>query len=323
MVMLASAAVLLALPATASQGTSLPAAMVRGATPVLVAATQTEILWYPLNSATLTSSDGADSAILMRAQTCPDVNTNTTDSAFVSYDNGSSWALLGPQPVQERICYPFPPGAVDSVMCLPSIDEGHSNPGEATFLGTVWQLKGGNLATQPNHNAVAVRFTYPAALLPQGTFMTMFTDGVSVPDNSTKGVLMPMLASAQPLPPPGLTAACRALVGTLCPGVQVHGAVCSACVLAHAAQLAAARCPTANVSNYAYYCDPGKPLPNMLMHSTDGLQFTYRSSVREPSSHIAGAVPAPRKIQSIYLPPPLFMSLFIIYKFPGVGRHRR
>ena len=38
----------------------------------------------------------------MRAQTSPDVDTNTTDTAFVSHDNGSHWAALGPQGEQER-----------------------------------------------------------------------------------------------------------------------------------------------------------------------------------------------------------------------------
>ena len=112
-------------PAT-SAGSSPPptAGSVSAATPVLVAATQTSILWYPLNSATLHGADGA-SAILMRAQSCPDVNTNTTDSAFVSYSNGSAWSELGSQPVQERLCYPYPLSSRSSVMCLPSVDAGH------------------------------------------------------------------------------------------------------------------------------------------------------------------------------------------------------
>ena len=284
-------------PAT-SAGSSPPptAGSVDAATPVLVAATQTSILWYPLNSATLHGADGA-SAILMRAQSCPDVNTNTTDSAFVSYSNGSAWSELGSQPVQERLCYPYPLSSRSSVMCLPSVDAGldqaSSSPGSATFLGTLWQLRGGNLAKDPNRTAVAVKFDYRAAPpLPAGSFMTMFMDGVSVPDASGKGVLMPVMAAAQPRPPAGLTAACRAEVVRLCPGVQVHGAQCFACVHAHAAELHAASCPavTSNASNYAYYCDPGKPLPDMIFESSDGLSFTYRSSVRSPSSAIHAAL---------------------------------
>jgi hypothetical protein len=276
----------------------MPAASVRGAVPVLVAATQTQILWYPLNSATL-NADGV-SAILMRAQSCPDVNTNTTDTAFVSYDNGSSWALLGPQPVQERICYPFPPGSTDQVMCLPSVDAGlgdaTSSGSSTTFLGTIWALEGGNLARGVNRSAVPVTIDYRGAPpLPAGTFMTMFTDGVAAADQSAGGLLMPLMSAAQPRPAAGMTAACRAKVVELCPGVQVHGAQCFACIFAHAKQLEAAHCPAAagnasSVPNYAYYCAPGTPLPNMLLHSSDGLHWSFRSVVRDPASAISGAV---------------------------------
>ena len=275
------------------------AARVSGAVPVLVAATQTEILWYPLNSATVRDAEG-NTAILMRAQSCPDVNTNTTDTAFVSYTNGSSWASLGPQPVQERLCYPYPPGSASSVMCLPSVDAGLDHSASASqnstsrFLGTVWELRAGNLAKDLNRTAVPITFDYSAApprlLPPQGSFMTMFSDGVGAVDAGGKGVLLPIMAAAQPKPPPRLTAACRRMVVSLCPGVQVHGAVCSACILAHAAQLSNGHCPPAiDAANYAYYCSPGTPLPDMLFTSEDGLHFSYRSSVRDPASHISGA----------------------------------
>ena len=64
-------------------------ATVSAGVPTLVAATQTQILWYPLLSYTFTSP-GGHPAILMRAQSCGDVNTDTTDTAFVSYDDGST-----------------------------------------------------------------------------------------------------------------------------------------------------------------------------------------------------------------------------------------
>ena len=66
-------------------------ATVQAAAPVLVAETQSEILWYPLNSHTLYDSDVA--AIFVRAQTSPDVDLVTTDAGFVSYDNGTTWAV--------------------------------------------------------------------------------------------------------------------------------------------------------------------------------------------------------------------------------------
>ena len=283
----------------ARQEPMLEPASVRGAVPVLVAATQTQILWYPLNSATLTNADGL-SAILMRAQSCPDVNTNTTDTAFVSYTNGSSWALLGPQPVQERLCYPFPPSSTIQVMCLPSVDAGlddaTSDPDSATFLGTIWALEGGNLRKDVNHTAVSVTFDFSgAAPLPPGTFRTTFTDGVAAADQTGRALLLPLMAAAQPKPPVGMTAACRALVVELCPGVQVHGSSCFACIISNAEQLEAAHCPATmgnltSVPNYAYYCSPGTPLPNMIFHSIDGLHFTFRSTVRDTTSPISAAV---------------------------------
>jgi hypothetical protein len=151
-------------------------ATVSAGVPTLVAATQTQILWYPLLSHTFTSP-GGHPAILMRAQSCGDVNTDTTDTAFVSYNNGSSWALLGPQAVQERLCYEYPPGEPSSAMCLPSTNAGLATqttaaPGMAVFKGTQWELRGGNLASVGT--AIAVSFNFSAApSVPPGTFMTM------------------------------------------------------------------------------------------------------------------------------------------------------
>ena len=288
-----------------ANGTAAPrAAVVRAGAPVLVAETQQDILWYPLNSHTLTSGNGVAgtaraAAILVRAQTSPDVNTNTTDAAFASYDNGSTWAPLGPQGMQERICYGHPPGATASVMCLQSADHSqvdsgaNATRGVATFLGSIWELSSsGRLTKRPGGAEVPVHFDYTAAgpLLPAGTFMTLFTDGVGAGDGEG-GVLVPLLAAAQPNPPPGLTQACRQLVVATCPGVQVHGAGCHACLKRHAAAFASRSCPDATVAaNYAYYCDPGTSLPNMVFASGDGLSFRYRSQVRDTRSPISGAV---------------------------------
>ena len=81
-------------------------ATVQAAAPVLVAETQAEILWYPLNSHTL--YDGDVAAIFVRAQTSPDVDLVTTDAGFVSYDNGTTWAVSQPSsPVSSSLKLSF------------------------------------------------------------------------------------------------------------------------------------------------------------------------------------------------------------------------
>ena len=271
-----------------------PLATVSAGVPTLVAATQTQILWYPLLSHTFISPAG-NPAILTRAQSCGDVNTDTTDTAFVSYDNGSSWALLGPQPAQERLCYEYPPGEPSSAICLPSTNAGlamqsTAAPGVAVFNGTQWALRSGNLGTVDASVAVTFNFSL-APPLPAGTFMTLFSDGVTAQSRDGRAILIPVMSAAQPLPPSGMSAACKRLIVKLCPGLQVHGPPCHNCTVNHAQQLRAANCPDPAISGrYSYFCDPGKPLPNMIMTSEDGLHFQYVGSVTDPGSLISAAV---------------------------------
>jgi hypothetical protein len=109
-------------------------------------------------------------------------------------------------------------------------------------VNSVQTLKAtGKLTKRTDEANLPVTFDYSAAdpaslVMPNNTFMTMFTDGVSVLDTSGRvGVFVPLLAAAQANPPAGLTAACRALVKQTCPGTQGHGADCSATIAANAA----------------------------------------------------------------------------------------
>jgi hypothetical protein len=205
--------------------------------PTLVAATQTEILWYPLNGHKLQPKEnGGPAAMLIRAQTSGDVNTGTTDAAFVSYTDGSSWAAAGPQPAQLRTCYPYPPTDPSTALCLPTInaDTTHGDQSSAftaTFPGTVWALVNGSVFRRPG--LVNATFDYSAAPAaargPPGTSLALMTDGVSAaaaasaPGGAAGELLLPLMATAQPLPPAGLTAECRAKTMDLCPGVDSRG----------------------------------------------------------------------------------------------------
>ena len=182
---------------------------------------------------------------------------------------------LGEQGLQERICYNYPLGNDASILCLQSADQsqyGNQTPGVATFFGSVWELKNGNLIRRSDEASIPVTFDYTAAsaaslAMPNNTFMTMFTDGVSVQDTSGgTGVFVPILAAAQANPPGDLTQACRALVKQTCPGTQGHGDDCSSSLAAAAAAFAALHCPDPKVkSNYDWYCAAGKARKKQLL----------------------------------------------------------
>ena len=148
----------------------------------------------------------------------------------------------------------------------------------------MWRLRAGRLAPDPQ--PVRVRFSGMPPSVRAGS--SLFSDGVSAPAADGVGLLLMVVASWRPPPPPSLTAACRALLPRLCPGVEVHGPACDACVAAHAPQLADAGCPTSNLS-YAWYCAEGTTLPDMVFYSMDGLAWAFRGALATPMvPHLGG-----------------------------------
>jgi hypothetical protein len=108
--------------------------------PVVVASAST-LLYYPMNQHVFLDHSGAGPpAIMLRAQTSPDVDLPCADTAFVSYTNGSSWQP-GPLEVgtgkygahvQKRVCYANPAagggdGMTDTALCLPYARDATAN----------------------------------------------------------------------------------------------------------------------------------------------------------------------------------------------------
>jgi hypothetical protein len=203
-------------PAVATPPSEL--SLVPDAVPSLVAETSA-LLYYPLlqhvfHTATSGNSSGASveptAAILLRAQTSPDVDVPCSDSTFVSYD-GRTWQPTVPESgtskygphVQKRLCYAYPPsisGRSDSALCLPyardAARDGPSAPLTADFAGTVWRLNSttGGLMLAPvggTVDAVVVKFTDPHMVLGS----RRYTDGNVVPVADGGGWLCTLYAT--------------------------------------------------------------------------------------------------------------------------------
>ena len=183
-------------------------------TPVLVAQAGT-LLYYPLLQHVF-GNHSSDPAILLRAQTSPDVDVPCADATFVSFDSGATWQPSAPEVgtskygphVQKRVCYPYPlsssitPGedsAGDSALCLPyARDAAVNSPGAALtseFLATLWRRNATTNVLQPVDGTVdkiAVRFSDPFMRLGS----RRYTDGNALPTLNGSGWLLTLYATA-------------------------------------------------------------------------------------------------------------------------------
>ena len=188
--------------------------LVPDSAPTLVAEASS-LLYYPLLQHTFfgtSSSSPMPAAILLRAQTSPDVDVPCSDATFVSYDAGRSWRASTPETgtgkygphVQKRACFPFPlsPGRgtpTDSALCLPyardAARDTHGAALTADFAGTLWRFNAtaGELApVEGQIDALPVKFSDPFMALGS----RRYTDGngaVRMADGS--GWLLPLYAT--------------------------------------------------------------------------------------------------------------------------------
>ena len=114
----------------------------RGSRATVPSNSSSGLLYFPMLSHRFVEAGGASEAILLRAQTSPDLDLPCSDATFVSYDNGSSWAPTGRRncaqgscvAVQKRVCYPYPPGAADRALCLPYARDVGAPPGPHPYV---------------------------------------------------------------------------------------------------------------------------------------------------------------------------------------------
>lgn len=180
--------------------------LVPDSAPVLVAQAST-LLYYPMLQHVFHNNTA--SAILLRAQTSPDVDIPCADATFVSYTGGETWQPSAPEVgtskygphVQKRVCYPYPPSNLDgdSALCLPyARDAAADSAGAALsidFAGTIWRRNAttGTLAPVAGTvDAVTAKFTGDPHLV---LGSRRYTDGNVLPTVDNSGFLITLYST--------------------------------------------------------------------------------------------------------------------------------
>jgi hypothetical protein len=177
-----------------------PAVQVGAGPPVMVGNRTGQRLWFPN---TMVALGGDARVVMLRAQTTSDLD-NASDAVFISRDLGTSWRHFSDEPVQKRMCTPYPlelvggdNDATSADLCIPYEFAPRNGSTTATRLGSVWVTFANGSVASPLTDSVPVHVQTPpiphsvvpgVPALPQ----PMHVSANAIPGLSTAVMLTPL-----------------------------------------------------------------------------------------------------------------------------------